>query len=119
MQEGKVPKLGKILDSDSEQEAPHVELQIEPQQQASLSEFQHQIKQWAVKTMQEGKVPKLEKILEDSDSEEEAPDVELQIPAHKVKLIIGAGGEKIKWIQRKTKCRIQVSGVSRLVGCPR
>lgn len=99
----------------SEEEAPHVDLQIEPQQQASLSEFQHQIKQWAVKTMQEGKVPKLEKILEDSDSEEEAPDVELQIPAHKVKLIIGAGGEKIKWIQRKTKCRIQASGVSRAV----
>lgn len=36
--------------------------------------------------MQEGKVPKLEKIL-DSDSEEDAPDVELQIPAHKVGLL--------------------------------
>jgi polyribonucleotide nucleotidyltransferase len=26
----------------------------------------------------------------------------------KVKLVIGAGGDKIKFIQRKTKCRIQV-----------
>lgn len=31
-----------------------------------------------------------------------------QIPAHKVKLVVGAGGEKIKFIQKKTKCRIQV-----------
>ena len=31
-----------------------------------------------------------------------------QIPAHKVKLVVGAGGDKIKWIQRKSKCRIQV-----------
>jgi hypothetical protein len=32
----------------------------------------------------------------------------LQVPAHKVKLFVGAGGEKIKWIQRKSKCRVQV-----------
>ena len=31
-----------------------------------------------------------------------------QVPAHKVKLFVGAGGEKIKWIQRKSKCRVQV-----------
>ena len=31
-----------------------------------------------------------------------------QIPAHKVKLVVGAGGEKIKFIQKKAKCRIQV-----------
>ncbi|KAK9816506.1 hypothetical protein WJX72_001240 [[Myrmecia] bisecta] len=54
-----------------------------------------------------GKVPPLAAILEDSDSEEE-PDVEMQVPANKVKLIIGPGGEKIKFIQRKTKCRVQV-----------
>jgi polyribonucleotide nucleotidyltransferase len=32
----------------------------------------------------------------------------LQIPTHKVKLVVGPGGEKIKFIQRKSKCRIQV-----------
>lgn len=58
--------------------------------------------------MQEGKVPKLDKILEDSD-EEELPDQEIQVPEHKVKLIVGPGGEKIKHIQRKSKCQIQVS----------
>ena len=31
-----------------------------------------------------------------------------QVPAHKVKLFVGPGGEKIKWIQRKSKCRVQV-----------
>lgn len=31
-----------------------------------------------------------------------------QIPSHKVKLVVGPGGEKIKWIQKKSKCRIQV-----------
>ena len=28
-----------------------------------------------------------------------------------MKLFVGAGGEKIKWIQRKSKCRVQVCGV--------
>lgn len=51
-------------------------------------------------------------VVDDSDSEDE-PDVTIKVPAHKVKLIIGAGGEKIKWIQRKSKARVQVcsSGV--------
>ena len=57
---------------------------------------------------QEGKLPKLDKILEDSDEEEEKPDAEIEVPEHKVKLIVGPGGEKIKFIQRKSKCRIQV-----------
>lgn len=46
--------------------------------------------------------------VEDSDSEEEA-DVEIQVPENKIKLMVGAGGEKIKWIQRKSKARVQVS----------
>ena len=58
--------------------------------------------------MQEGKVPKLDKILEDSD-DEILPDQEIQVPEHKVKLIVGQGGEKIKYIQRKSKCQIQVT----------
>ena len=57
--------------------------------------------------MQEGKIPKLAAILEDSD-EEEQPDIEIQIPEHKVKLVVGPGGEKIKFIQKKSKCRLQV-----------
>ncbi|GAB4819937.1 hypothetical protein N2152v2_006983 [Parachlorella kessleri] len=56
--------------------------------------------------IQKGKVPKV--LEQDSDDEEPEADVEIQIPAHKVKLVVGAGGEKIKWIQRKSKCRIQV-----------
>ena len=32
----------------------------------------------------------------------------VQIPKHKVKLMVGAGGEKIKFIQKRTTCRIQV-----------
>ena len=39
------------------------------------------------------------------------PPLPAQIPAHKVKLFVGAGGEKIKFIQRKSKCRIQVGVV--------
>lgn len=52
-------------------------------------------------------IPPLQAILDDSD-EEEKPDVEIQIPTNKVKLMVGPGGEKIKHIQRKSKCRIQV-----------
>ena len=69
--------------------------------------------------MQEGKSLPKEKVLAESDSEEEAPDEEFEIPAHKVKLMIGAGGEKIKHIQRKTKCRIQVSPKCFLPICER
>lgn len=61
--------------------------------------------------MQDGKkpaIPKLDELLApDSDSEEE-PELELQIPANKIKYMVGQGGDKIKYIQRKTKCRIQV-----------
>lgn len=45
--------------------------------------------------------------MEESD-EEETPDQEIQIPEHKVKLVVGPGGDKIKYIQRKSKCRLQV-----------
>jgi hypothetical protein len=58
---------------------------------------------WA---LQAGKLPKaLAELI--ADEEEEAPDMLIQLPANKVKLVIGAGGEKVKLIQRKTKCRIQ------------
>lgn len=53
-------------------------------------------------------IPKLDELLApDTDSEEE-PDLEMQLPANKVKYMVGQGGDKIKYIQRKTKCRIQV-----------
>jgi uncharacterized spore protein YtfJ len=54
-----------------------------------------------------GKVPKaLQDLIADED-EEEKPDEVLEIPANKLKLVIGPGGEKIKEIERKSKCRIQ------------
>ena len=59
--------------------------------------------------IQEGKkVPKLDKILEEESDEDDNPDQEIQIQEHKVKLVVGPGGEKIKFIQRKSKCRLQV-----------
>lgn len=70
--------------------------------------------------MQEGKkdaIPKLDTLLApDTDSEEE-PDVVLQIPANKVKYMVGQGGDKIKYIQRKTKCRVQVGAHNPLFSC--
>ena len=45
--------------------------------------------------------------LDDVD-EEEKPDEEIEVPDNKVKLIIGAGGENIKRIQKKSKARLQV-----------
>ena len=57
--------------------------------------------------MQEGKkLPKLTDILESDDEPE--PDVVLEVPIKKVKLVVGPGGEKIKVIERKSKARLQV-----------
>jgi len=54
-----------------------------------------------------GKVPKaLQDLIADEDDEEK-PDEVIEIPANKLKLVIGPGGEKIKEIERKSKCRIQ------------
>jgi hypothetical protein len=56
--------------------------------------------------VQKGKLPKtLEDLIQ--DDVEEQPDLEVQIPAGKLKLVIGPGGEKIKFMQRKSKTRIQ------------
>ncbi|GLC39744.1 hypothetical protein PLESTB_001958100 [Pleodorina starrii] len=57
-----------------------------------------------------GKAPPPLKVLEESedDDPDANPDLEIQIPANKVKLMIGPGGEKIKEIQKKSKCRVQV-----------
>jgi len=55
-----------------------------------------------------GKTPKaLQDLLQDEDDKEESPDMEIEIPSNKLKLVIGLGGEKIKWIEKRTKCRIQ------------
>lgn len=70
-----------------------------------------ELRKQQAKALADGKqpaIPKLDELLApDSDSEEE-PDLELQLPANKVKYMVGQGGDKIKYIQRKTKCRIQV-----------
>lgn len=47
--------------------------------------------------------------MDDSDSDEE-PDAVMHVPLNKVKLVVGPGGDKIKYIQRKSKCRLQVGG---------
>ena len=47
-------------------------------------------------------------VVVDDEEVEAKPDLEFTVPKHKVKLMIGAGGERIKLIQRKTKTRIQV-----------
>jgi hypothetical protein len=49
--------------------------------------------------------------LEEEEDEEAEPDLEIQVPKHKVKLIIGPGGENIKQIQRRTRTRIQVHSI--------
>ena len=57
--------------------------------------------------MQEGKkLPKLTEILESDDEPE--PDVVLEVPVKKVKMVVGPGGERIKLIERKSKARLQV-----------
>lgn len=59
-----------------------------------------------VSAPQKGKIPKaLEDLIR--DEEEETPDLVLEIPANKVKLVIGPGGERVKLIQKRTKCRVQ------------
>lgn len=46
--------------------------------------------------------------LEADEEEEPTPDLEIQVPTSRVKLIIGPGGTKIQEIQKKSKCRVQV-----------
>lgn len=54
-----------------------------------------------------GEDPRVSCAIEDEEAEA-VPDLEIRVPKHKVKLIVGAGGERIKSIQRKSKTRIQV-----------
>jgi predicted PilT family ATPase len=63
-------------------------------------------------SLQNGKpVVAAARCLEDEEDEEAEPDLEIQVPKHKVKLIIGPGGENIKQIQRRTRTRIQVHSI--------
>ena len=60
--------------------------------------------------MQDGKkLPKLTDILESDDEPE--PDMVLEVPLKKVKLVVGPGGERIKLIERKSKARLQACGL--------
>lgn len=65
-------------------------------------------KRQLLEDMKAGKVPTAAKVLDEDEEPEEVPTLEFEVPRHKVKLMIGAGGERIKMIQRKTKTRIQV-----------
>ena len=68
-------------------------------------------KQKLLDDLKAGRVPKVDKQLELEEEAEEAPVLQFEVPRHKVKLMIGAGGERIKQIQRRTKTRIQVRGL--------
>lgn len=68
--------------------------------------FQAQSRLWEVLLLQNGQVPQLKDLVGDSDSEPE-PDAVVHVPINKVKLVVGPGGEKIKQIQRKSKCQLQ------------
>ncbi|PNH00179.1 hypothetical protein TSOC_014012, partial [Tetrabaena socialis] len=53
--------------------------------------------------------PPLKVLMESDDDDPDAnPDMQIQIPSNKVKLMVGPGGEKIKEIQKKSKCRVQI-----------
>ncbi|PSC68285.1 Histone deacetylase 14 [Micractinium conductrix] len=80
---------------------PEVKAREEEERQRAAEE-----KAKLLELMKSGKLPKaLEELIQ--EEEEEKPDQEIQIPAHKVKLVVGAGGEKIKLIQKRAKCRLQ------------
>ena len=50
----------------------------------------------------------LAELLADDDGDEEQPTEVIVVPTNKVRLIVGAGGETIKHIQKKSKARLQV-----------
>lgn len=56
--------------------------------------------------MQKGNLSRSLRELIEDDVEPKA-DMEIEIPANKLKSVIGPGGETIKMIEKKTKCRIQ------------
>ncbi|KAK3259900.1 hypothetical protein CYMTET_31120, partial [Cymbomonas tetramitiformis] len=61
------------------------------------------------------KAPKGVGLDSDSDEDEPEPDATVVVPTNKVKLIIGKDGENIKWIQKKSKCRLQVKKTDEMI----
>ena len=53
-----------------------------------------------------------------SEDEEDIPDEVIEVPTTKVKLIVGQGGENIKLIQKKSKCRLQARWMRHAVTLP-
>eukprot|EP00884_Botryococcus_braunii_P012232 jgi/Botrbrau1/21009/Bobra.0144s0025.1 len=86
---------------------PEVQAKQEEERKRIEEERNRRAQEWLERKKAGKPIPSLQTIMDDSD-EEEKPDVEIQIPTNKVKLMVGPGGEKIKYIQRKAKCRIQV-----------
>eukprot|EP00892_Ulva_mutabilis_P007101 jgi/Ulvmu1/4763/UM020_0048.1 len=81
---------------------PEVKAKQEEIRQRELAE-----KKALLERIKAGEDPSARCAIEDEEPEA-IPDLEIQVPKHKVKLIVGAGGERIKSIQRKSKTRIQV-----------
>lgn len=52
----------------------------------------------------------------EGEEEAEAPALVLEVPTARVKLLVGAGGETIKWLQKKSKARIQVAKTEAALG---
>lgn len=58
--------------------------------------------------VKKGHIPKsLREIIQDPDHEEMKADLEVKIPASKIKRVIGPGGEIIRGIEKRSKCKIQ------------
>lgn len=110
VQAAKVEMLKQVAQRDVDPLDAFMETEILPEVRQKEEEERRQAEEDR-KNLQEllskgGKLPKsIQELIE--DDEEPKPDMELQIPENKLKLVIGPGGERIKMIERQSKCRIQ------------
>ena len=51
----------------------------------------------------------LDAVLMELSDGEETPDAMVDVPSNKVRLVMGPGGERIRDLQRRTKCRVQLA----------
>lgn len=85
----------------AEEVLPEVKLREEAENRQQQEELER------LKTLlSKGRIPKaIEDLL--NDDLEPVADMEIQIPANKLKMVIGPKGENVKQIERKTKCKVQ------------
>lgn len=80
--------------------APEMDL-IQEEERRRREEERKFFKEMAAK----GKLPKW---LEEDEPDVEEPDAVIKVPSNKVKRLVGAGGAKIKEIEARAKCRLQI-----------